>query len=138
MAWPPRRAPDHLHCVSGCVRPKENRLLNSVISKVFGTSNERAVKRMLPLVEQINALEPAIAALSDEELRGKTAEFRQRINDAVIAVKGDAGGVVKDAAGADAVEGEAGDDLEERIHAAEKATLDAILPEAFAVVREAG
>ena len=104
-------------------------MLNSVISKVFGTSNERAVKRMMPLVQQINALEPAIAALSDEELRGKTAEFRQRIADAVAAVRGE---VVTDS-GADAP-----DDLDDRIHAAEKEALDALLPEAFAVVREAG
>jgi preprotein translocase subunit SecA len=84
---------------------------------------------MMPLVQQINALEPAIAALSDEELRGKTAEFRQRIADAVAAVKGD---VVADS-GADAQ-----DDLDDRIYAAEKEALDALLPEAFAVVREAG
>src|SRR5437660_982310 len=87
MAWPPLRTRDHLHWVSGCVRPKENLLLNSVISKVFGTSNERAVKRILPLIQQINALEPAMAALSDEELRAKTAEFRQRCADAVAAVQ---------------------------------------------------
>jgi preprotein translocase subunit SecA len=84
---------------------------------------------MMPLVQQINALEPAIAALSDEELRGKTAEFRQRIADAVAAVKGDV--VAED--GADAP-----DDLDDRIYAAEKEALDALLPEAFAVVREAG
>jgi preprotein translocase subunit SecA len=90
-------------------------LLNSVIAKVFGTSNERAVKRILPLVEQINSLEPTIQALSDDQLRAKTAEFRQRIADAIVGIE----------------------DADERI-AAEKAALDAILPEAFAVVREAG
>ena len=89
MFGPPLGGSNRLHCQLGCVRPKENRLLNSVISKVFGTSNERAVKRMMPLVAQINALEPAIAALSDEQLRGKTAEFRQRIHDAVAAVRGE-------------------------------------------------
>jgi preprotein translocase subunit SecA len=84
---------------------------------------------MMPLVQQINALEPAIAALSDEELRGKTAEFRQRIADAVAAVKGE---VSPDN------EADAPDDLDDRIYAAEKEALDALLPEAFAVVREAG
>ena len=58
-------------------------MLNSVIAKVFGTSNERAVKRIMPTVAQINALEPTILALSDEALRNKTAEFRQRIADAI-------------------------------------------------------
>jgi preprotein translocase subunit SecA len=97
-------------------------LLNTVISKVFGTSNERAVKRMLPLVQQINALEAEISALSDEELRAKTAEFRQRVAESIAAV-----GVKPE-----------DDDAEAQTYAAEKAALDAILPEAFAVVREAG
>jgi preprotein translocase subunit SecA len=90
-------------------------LLNSVIAKVFGTSNERAIKRLMPIVEQINAIEPAIQALTDDQLRAKTPEFRQRIADAIANIE----------------------DADER-HAAEKAALDAILPEAFAVVREAG
>jgi preprotein translocase subunit SecA len=90
-------------------------LFNSVIAKVFGTSNERAVKRLMPTIAQINSLEPSIQALSDEELRNKTVEFRQRIADALSGIE----------------------DAEER-RTAEKAALDAILPEAFAVVREAG
>ena len=57
-------------------------MLNSVIAKVFGTSNERAIKRIMALVAQINALEPTIQALSDEQLREKTGEFRQRIDKA--------------------------------------------------------
>ncbi|HMF64320.1 MAG TPA: preprotein translocase subunit SecA [Edaphobacter sp.] len=90
-------------------------MLNSVIAKVFGTNNERVIKRLMPLVAQINALEPAIQALTDDQLRAKTAEFRQRIAEAIANIE----------------------DQDERI-AAEKAALDAILPEAFAVVREAG
>jgi preprotein translocase subunit SecA len=97
-------------------------LLNSVIAKVFGTSNERAIKRLQPIAAQINALEPTIQALSDEDLRNKTAEFRQRIADSVAAEK--ISPEDPDAAAA--------------IRTAEKAALDAILPEAFAVVREAG
>jgi preprotein translocase subunit SecA len=97
-------------------------LINSLIAKVFGTANERAVKRLLPLVRQITELEPSIHALTDEQLRAKTDEFRKRIVDAVAAEK-------IDPAGADAAE---------EIRAAEKRALDDILPEAFAVVREAG
>jgi preprotein translocase subunit SecA len=93
-----------------------------LLAKVFGTSNERAVKRMLPAVEQVNALEPAIKALSDEELRAKTVEFRQRVADSVAAEKIDP----------------ADPDAADAIRAAEKRALDEILPEAFAVVREAG
>ena len=75
-------------------------MLGTLLAKVFGTQNERELKRIRPTVEQINALEPTVQALSDEQLRAKTAEFRARLADG--------------------------------------ATLDDLLPEAFAVVREAG
>jgi len=94
-------------------------LFNKVIAKIFGTSNERAVKRLMPIVKQINDFEPTIQALSDEQLRNKTAEFRQRIADALKNIE------------------DTPENKDERI-AAEKAALDTILPEAFAVVREAG
>src|ERR1700723_3523390 len=94
-------------------------LLNKAIAKVFGTSNERAVKRLMPTVLQINELEPSIQALSDEQLRNKTAEFRQRIPDALKDIP------------------DTPENKGERI-AVEKEALTAILPEAFAVVREAG
>jgi len=69
----------------------------------------------MPSVAQINSLESAMQALTDEQLRDKTAEFRKRIADAITGIE----------------------DADERI-AAEKVALDALLPEAFAVVREAG
>ncbi|HEY6446647.1 MAG TPA: preprotein translocase subunit SecA [Acidobacteriaceae bacterium] len=86
-----------------------------VLTKVFGTSNERAVKRLLPNVATINALEPQVQALSDEQVRAKTVEFRARIAKALEGIT----------------------DADAKI-AAEKQALDDILPEAFAVVREAG
>jgi preprotein translocase subunit SecA len=73
------------------------------------------VKRLLPRVAEINALEPGIQALSDEQLRAKTVEFRARIAAALEGIT-----------------------EEEARVAAEKQALDDILPEAFAVVREAG
>ncbi len=90
-------------------------MIVSTLTKIFGTSNERVIKRMAPMVEQTGSLEPAMKALSDEELRAKTLEFRARI----------------------AARLEGIDDAEERV-AEEKAVLGEILPEAFAVVREAG
>src|SRR5579863_3217486 len=87
----------------------------NILTKIFGTSNERAVKRLLPTVAAINALEPQTLALSDEQLRGKTVEFRARIAKALEGIT----------------------EEEARI-AAEKQALQDILPEAFAVVREAG
>ena len=90
-------------------------MLNSVLAKVFGTANERSVKKLLPTVQQINELEAGVSALTDEQLRAKTDEFRARIAERVDAIE----------------------DADERI-AEEKRVLDEILPEAFAVVREAG
>src|SRR5207237_10915902 len=94
-------------------------LFNKALAKVFGTSNERAVKRMLPTVARINELEPSIKALSDEQLRAKTAEFKQRVVDHVAAQK-------IDAADAGSAAG---------IRPAEQEALDEILPEAFAIGR---
>jgi len=74
-------------------------MIGSILKKVFGTANERELKRIQGLVDQVNALEPSIAGLTDAELRAKTDEFKKRI--------------------------EAGE------------TLDDLLPEAFAAVREA-
>jgi len=74
-------------------------MVQDILKKLFGTRNEREIKRLAGIVEQVNGFEPSISALSDQELRSKTEEFRERL-----------GG------------GE---------------TLDDILPEAFAVVREA-
>jgi len=90
-------------------------VINSVIAKVFGTSNERAIKRLLPSVQQVNDCDAATSALTDDQLRAKTTEFRQRIVNAIANIT----------------------DPDE-IYAAEKAALDALLPEAFAVVRAAG
>jgi preprotein translocase subunit SecA len=90
-------------------------LIGSAITKVFGTSNERAVKRLVPYVREIGAFEAEMQKLSDEELKGKTQEFRRRIAKAVEGIE----------------------DADERTKA-EKEALEGILPEAFAVVREAG
>jgi preprotein translocase subunit SecA len=90
-------------------------VLDKVLTKVFGTANERLIKKLWPVVAQINELEAGIKSLSDEQLRARTVEFRARI---AAVIEG-----ITDA---------------EEIAKAERAALDEILPEAFAVVREAG
>ncbi len=98
-------------------------MLDKVLTKVFGTSNERVIKRLTPVVAVINDLEPEVKVLSDEQLRAKTLEFRERI---AALVQPRIQGI---------------EDAEERAKAqveAEKEALDELLPEAFAVVREAG
>src|SRR5262245_40341707 len=54
-------------------------MLDTLLAKVVGTQNDRELKKLRPLVAHINALEPAIKALSDDQLRKKTAEFKERI-----------------------------------------------------------
>jgi len=88
---------------------------DKVLTKIFGTANERLIKKLWPVVAQINALEPATKQLSDEELRARTVEFRTRIAAKLEGITD-----------------------EEALKTAEQAALDEILPEAFAVVREAG
>jgi preprotein translocase subunit SecA len=73
-------------------------MLTKILQKVVGTKNERELKRLKPIVERINALEPSMQKLSDAELQRKTIEFKGRLE------KGE--------------------------------SLDSLLPEAFAVVRE--
>ena len=51
-------------------------MLNQILGKVFGTKHERDLKRMAPTIAEINALEPEIQKLSDEQLRAKTLEFK--------------------------------------------------------------
>ena len=54
-------------------------MIVGVLKKIFGSANERELKKIAPIVDEINSFEPEIRKLSDEQLRGKTAEFRQRL-----------------------------------------------------------
>src|SRR3972149_4092442 len=56
-------------------------MIEALLKKVFGTKHERAVKRMPPVVQTTNALEPAVGALDDAGLRAKSDEFRKRLAD---------------------------------------------------------
>ena len=89
-------------------------MINKAIAKIFGTSNEREIKRLMPGVAQINALEPQVQQLTDEQLRAKSDEFRARIQEHLSKF----------------------DEAEHRNHAL-KEILEEMLPEAFAICREA-
>ncbi|HXL79626.1 MAG TPA: preprotein translocase subunit SecA, partial [Pyrinomonadaceae bacterium] len=88
--------------------------VDKLLTKVFGSSNQRFLKSVESLVAEINALEPAVKKLSDEQLRNRTAEFKQQLQTAVAGAR----------------------DAEDRKRL-EREALDEILPEAFAIVREA-
>jgi len=102
-------------------------LINTVIAKVFGTKNERELKRLMPQVEAINALEPEMRKLSDEQLRAKTEEFRQRIQERLSRTADEPD-----------TDPDRLKELEDERRKALNEALDEILVEAFAVVREAG
>ena len=61
-------------------------MINTLLGKIFGTKNEREVKRLQPRVGAINAFEPEMQKLSDDQLRGKTAEFRARIQERLSSI----------------------------------------------------
>ncbi|RLA84177.1 MAG: preprotein translocase subunit SecA, partial [Deltaproteobacteria bacterium] len=54
-------------------------MVGNLLKKIFGTKNERELKRLIPIVERINALEPQVMGLPDHRLRAKTGEFKERI-----------------------------------------------------------
>ncbi len=55
-------------------------MISKLVKKVIGSKNDRDLKKLQPLVNQVNALEPEFSALSDDELKAKTSEFRQRLD----------------------------------------------------------
>ena len=54
-------------------------MLKTIATKVFGSKNERELKKLWPLVDRINSLEPEMQKLSDDQLKGKTVEFKERL-----------------------------------------------------------
>ncbi|GAC1651770.1 MAG: preprotein translocase subunit SecA [Acidobacteriaceae bacterium] len=101
-------------------------MIGKALAKVFGTKNEREVKRLMPMVTRINAFEPEIEKLTDAELRAKTEEFRARIR-ASLSARPDVDKLLS-----------SGTKLTDDETSALQSALDEVLPEAFAVVREAG
>src|SRR5262245_49178963 len=84
------------------------------LTKVFGSSNQRFLKSIGPIVNEINSLEPSVQKLSDDELRARTAAFKEKIQQGLQGIT----------------------DKDKR-KAREREILDEMLPEAFATVREA-
>ena len=112
-------------------------MINTLLGKVFGTKNEREVKRLQPRVAATNALEPEMQRLSDDELRGKTAEFRARIQERLSSI-GDEPTADPERPDADLPDPDRQKEIEAQRSEVLKEVLDELLEEAFAVVREAG
>jgi preprotein translocase subunit SecA len=97
-------------------------IFNKVATKIFGSANERLIKRLWPVVEEINALEAKMKSLSDDELRAYTEKFKEHVN--------------KRLEGAD-LSASTPEEEKTALRNAIDGALEEILPEAFAVVREA-
>ncbi len=113
-------------------------MINQLLGKVFGTKNERVVKSLTPRVQAVNALEPQIQKLSDAELRAKTDEFRQRIQERLGRVTRSPQAETADPEAEDEPDIDQQKQFEKEQYEALQEVLDEILVEAFAVVREAG
>jgi preprotein translocase subunit SecA len=93
--------------------------IDKFLTKVFGSSNQRYIKTLKPLVDEINAMEPTVKKMSDEEMRARIAELREQVTSRVGDIKG------RDE-----------ETRKERKRRTQEA-LDEILPEVFALTREA-
>jgi preprotein translocase subunit SecA len=113
-------------------------LINTLLGKVFGTKNERVIKALMPKVTAINALEPQIQKLTDDALRTKTADFRQRIQERLARVSNTRTAAPNAEAETDEGDPDRQKQFEKEQYDALQEVLNEILVEAFAVVREAG
>src|ERR1051326_1494774 len=93
--------------------------IDKFLTKIFGSSNQRYIKTLKPLVDEINAREPTVKKMSDEEMRARIAELREQVMSRVGDIKG------RDE-----------ETRKERKRRTQEA-LDEILPEVFALTREA-
>ena len=125
----------------------------NLLKKLFGDSQERSLKKLWPIVEQINEEYAKLASLTDEQLQAKTDEFRGRIHDALKGIEDDRDQIQRQLRERKTVEEGGGehamsaserqdlydelDDLDAEWYDTLDATLNALLPEAFAVAKDA-
>src|SRR5215470_6823972 len=111
-----------------------------LIKKIVGTKNDREIKRIRPYVERINSLEPDYQKLTDAELRGKTEEFKKRLQAATAELRQSLEEANAENPTAEVEQREEFknrlEELDKQIREAEAEALKEILPEAFAAVRE--
>jgi preprotein translocase subunit SecA len=125
----------------------------NLLKKIFGDSQERSLKKLWPIVDQINEEYAKLASLTDEQLQAKTVEFRARIHDALKGIEEDRDQIRKQLRERMTSEDDGGehamsaserqdlydelDELEKEWHDTLEATLNDLLPEAFAVAKDA-
>ncbi len=115
--------------------------LNSVLKVFVGDKSKQDVKAIMPIVDQVKSFESAIAALSHDELRGKTAEFKSKIAEANKAIDDEMASLLEEAENTEDIDVrediyEKVDRLKDDAYKVTEDVLNEILPEAFAVVKE--
>lgn len=110
-------------------------MVNFILKKILGTQNERALKHLRPVVEAISALEPAVARLTDGELRMKTDEFKAKVAAKYDVFKQDSVELEELYRGATSPDEK--EKLKRKLRDLKNGIFEEVLPEAFAVVREA-
>jgi preprotein translocase subunit SecA len=124
----------------------------NILTKIFGSKHDRDVKKIHPMVDHINELYEKLESLSDDELKGKTEEFKKSIKERTAELDGQLDALKEEFAGIKThglSEEERAEvrsqrenllqqmkDIQKQIKEVEKEVLDDILPEAFAVVKE--
>ncbi|MCQ2236110.1 MAG: preprotein translocase subunit SecA [Bacteroidales bacterium] len=117
-------------------------IINNILTKLFGSKSEKDMKEIAPIVAKIKEVYPQISALSNDDLRAKTASLRQQINDSIKDLQEDIGKLRVEAASSDCpVEKKENnyktiDDLEKKIDDRVEVELNKILPEAFAIMKD--
>ncbi|KAA3662173.1 MAG: preprotein translocase subunit SecA [Calditrichaeota bacterium] len=121
-------------------------MINTLLEKVFGNKHEKDVKKIEPIVAQINEIYPALESLSDDELKAKTTAFKEKINAATSEVRSAIEKLeilLRDEEAAEKSEYISSDDIRANLAEQEEEeleiiadVLDEILPEAFAVVKD--
>jgi preprotein translocase subunit SecA len=117
-------------------------MLKSVIQALFGTRHQRELKRLWPIVDQVNAEWERLRGVSDEELKAQTEKFRGRIAEATAGVEAELQELRARRRGSESASERESlsqrlGEVEQRLNGAVEAALDDILPEAFATVKEA-
>lgn len=109
-------------------------MVGSILRKIFGSKAQRDVKRIQPLVEVVNSLEPAISKLSDEELRARIDEFRRRVSEKAQEHREELERAEERLK--EAISPEERQKAREELKKVRNGISEEVLPEAFAVVRE--
>ncbi len=117
-------------------------MLKSALKTLLGSRHKREAKKLQPLIDEINEVAEELSSRSDEEIQAKTAEFKQRIADATAELRGEIGELreqkrhSEDASDRERLSMEISG-LEKELHELIEDTLEDILPEAFAVIKDA-